>query len=118
MQLGSLLSCLDDEAHAGAALDAIGDLVLFAEVLEVGARYDEAPGQYVSAAVRRYASRASAEDWLGLMTAVEKGDNPGQAVLQRVLRWALAQDTAEGTAKPHSGCSCAGRPGGAPMRGA
>ena len=113
MQLGSLLSSLDDETNAGAALDTIGDLVLNAEVLEVGARYDEAPGQYVSAAVRRYASRASDEDWLGLMTAVEKGDNPARAVLQRVLRWALAQDATEGMATPHSGCSCGGQPGGA-----
>ena len=112
MQLGSLLSSLDDETIAGAALDMIGDLVLYAEVLEVGARYDEAPGQYVSAAVRRYASRASDEDWLGLMTAVEKGDNPGRTVLRRVLQWALAQDGTESTATPHCGCSCGGGPGG------
>ena len=113
MQLGALLSSLDDETNAAAALDAIGDLVLYAEVLEAGACYDESLGQYVSAAVRRYASRASDEDWLGLMTAVEKGDNPGRAVLQRILRWALAQDAAEGTATPHRGCSCGGGPGGA-----
>ena len=112
MQLGSLLSSLDDETNAGAALDTIGDLILFAEVLEVGARYDEAPGQYVSAAVRRYASRASNEDWLGLMTAAEKGDNPGRTVLQRVLQWALAQDATEATTTPHSGCSCGRGPDG------
>ena len=111
MQLGSLLSSLDDETNAAAALDAIGDLVLYAEVLEAGACYDESLGQYVRAAVRRYASRASDEDWLALMTAVEKGDNPGRAVLQRILHWALAQDASEDAAPPHSGCSCGGGPG-------
>jgi hypothetical protein len=111
LQLGSLLSSLDDETNAGAALDAIGDIVLYAEVLEVGARYDETPGQYVSAAVRRYTAKATDEDWLGLMTAVEKGDNPGRIVLQRVLRWTLAQDATEGMASPHGGCSCGGRSG-------
>jgi hypothetical protein len=112
LQLGSFLSSLDDETNAGAALDTIGDLVLYAEVLEIGARFDETPGKYVSAAVGRYASRASDEDWLALMTAVEKGDNPGRAVLQRILHWALAQDASEDAAPPHSGCSCGGGPGG------
>ena len=113
MQLGALLSNLDDETDAGAALDTIGDLVLYAAVFEMGARYDEAPGQYISAAVRRFASRASDEDWLGLMAAAENGDDPGRSVLQQVLRWALARDAAEGTATLHSGCSCKGGPRGA-----
>ena len=112
MQLGVFLSSLKDEANAAEALDAIGDIDLYAEVLEVGARYDEAPGQYVSAAVRRYASRASDEDWLGLMTAVEKVDYAERAVLQRIVQWALAQDTTEGAPPPHSGCSCGGGPAG------
>lgn len=112
MQLGVLLSSLEDKTNAGVALDAIGDIVLYAEVLEAGARYDEAPGEYVSAAVRRYASKASDEDWLGLMNAVEHGDNPGHAVLQRILRWALAQDASEDTSAPHGGCSCQGGRGG------
>jgi hypothetical protein len=112
LQLGVLLSSLDEESDATAALDSIGDLVLYAKVLKVGARYDEAPGQYVSAAVRRYASKASDEDWLTLMAAIEKGDNPGRVALQRILQWALAQDATEGTTTTHSVCSCSGGPGG------
>ena len=98
MQLGALIANLDDEANASAALDALGDLVLFSEVSAVGARYDESPGDYVNSAVRRYASNASNEDWLGLMTAIERCNDPARAVLQRILRWALAKDAAESAA--------------------
>jgi len=97
LQLGALLAKLADDRNAAAALDAIDDVALCARVLEVGARYDEMPAAYVSGAVRRYASKAADEDWLGLMSALERGDDPGRTALQRILYWALAQDTRDDT---------------------
>jgi hypothetical protein len=106
MQLGGLIAVLEDEANAAAALETLGDLVLFAEVQAVGVRYNEAPGEYVSGAVGRFASGASDEDWLGLMNALERSDDPARAVLQYILRWALTQDATEQVASTHGGCSC------------
>ncbi len=95
MQLGVLVAKLDDESNAASALEAIGDVVLYCEVVATGARYDETPAEYVSAAIRRYATLATDEDWVGLMSVVERGDNPAQAMLQRILRWAVNRDVAK-----------------------
>lgn len=111
MQLGAILTSLAVGANAAAALDAIGDIVLYAKVLEAGSRFDEAPAEYVSAAVGRYTSQAADEDWLALMTVVEKSEAPGRAVLQCILQWALVQDCSDHTAGRHEDCSCRGGPG-------
>lgn len=104
MQLGVMLGRLSQEADAAAALDAMGDIVLLAQIQEVGAQHDETAGEYVANAARRYAAQASDEDWLALMTAIERASDPGRAVLERMLRWALARDLAP--AAPAGGCSC------------
>jgi hypothetical protein len=107
MHLGTLISNLESESHAGAALHALGDLVLFARVQETGAEHDEEPGEYVANGARRFAARASDEDWLALMNAIERADDPGQAVLERIVRWSLDKDAAAAQG-PHSSCSCGG----------
>lgn len=107
MQLGTLMTQLENDAQAGAALEAMGDLVLFARVEAMGACHDETPAEYLANAARRYAGRASDEDWLALMTAIERADDPGRAVLAQILTWALNKDAAAPEAF-HDGCSCAG----------
>ena len=113
MQLGALIASLEDENNAAAALDALNDLVLFAEVRAVGARFDEEPGEYLSSGVRRFASSASDEEWLQLMTLIERSSDPARAALQFMLRWALAQDNLP-EATPTSGCSCSREAGSIP----
>lgn len=108
MQLGALIANLEDEADAAAALEALNDLVLFAEVQAAGARFDEGPGEYLSNAVRRYASTASDEDWLQLMTLIERSTDPARSALQFMLRWALAQDSLPETTPACGLCSCSG----------
>jgi hypothetical protein len=107
MHLGTLISHLENESHAGAALQALGDLVLFARVQETGVEHDEEPGEYVANGARRFAARASDEDWLALMSVIERADDPGQAVLERIVRWSLDKDAAAAQG-PHKGCSCGG----------
>ena len=110
MHLGALIGMLEDETNATAALEALNDLVLFAEVKAVGARFDEEPGEYLSSGVRRFASMASDDDWLQLMTLIERSTDPARAALQFMLRWALAQDNLPEV--PENGCSCARGVGG------
>jgi hypothetical protein len=107
MQLGILLNHLEIDANAGAALEALGDIVLFARVEAMGAEYDEDPGVYVANGARRFAARASDEDWLGLMNVIERATDPGRAVLEKIVLWSLEKDSApDGSA--HKGCSCGG----------
>lgn len=106
MQLGAVLNHLENEATAGAALQALGDIVLLARVEAMGAEHDEAPGVYVANGARRFAARASDEDWLGLMNAIERTTDPGRAVLEKIVLWSLAKDEAPDS--PHEGCSCGG----------
>lgn len=104
MQLGAILTMLSDETDAATALDALGDVVLLAEIQEMGAQHDETPGEYVANASRRYAALATDEDWLALMTAIERAGDPGRAVLDRMLRWALKRDASPSVSE--GGCSC------------
>jgi len=108
MQLGTLMDHLAFEDDAATALEALGDIVLFANVQAMGERYEETPGEYVANAARRFASLGSDEDWLGLMAAMERSDDPARAALDRMLRWALKTDAEEGEAAPHAGCTCGG----------
>lgn len=103
MLLGTILKRLDHEGDAADALEAIGDIVLLTEVAAMGAAHDETVGEYVSGATRRFAADAASEDWLALMTAIERSDDPARTVLERMLRWSLARD-AMGQAP--TGCGC------------
>jgi hypothetical protein len=115
MNLGTLMRRLEGEADAAEALAALDDLALFARVNAMGAVHDEAPGEYVANASRRFAALAGDEDWLALMNAMERGDNPGRAALDRMLRWSLDRDEKElapSKAAAAGGCSCGGGGGG------
>ncbi|MGE8943376.1 hypothetical protein ACO2I3_15825 [Leptospira interrogans] len=112
MQLGTLMERLASENDAATALEALGDIVLFAEVQAMGAQFDESPGEYVANAARRFAAQGGDEDWMGLMTAMERSQRPAHAALERMLRWSLKQDAAELAPAPASSCSCGGGTGG------
>ena len=106
MQLGGLMNHLEFENDAAAALEALGDIVLYTEIQAMGERYDESPGIYVANAARRFAARAGDEDWLSLMAVMEGSQDPAKAALERMLRWALKVDAEEGASQPHAGCTC------------
>lgn len=108
MQLGALLNQLSDEGDAASALEALGDVILLAEIQAMGERHEETPGEYVANASRRFAARADDEDWLALMTAIERADDPARVVLGRMLRWALAQDAAPVPLATSCGCGSGG----------
>ncbi len=107
MLLGTLLKRLGDEADAAEALDALGDIVLLAEVHAMGALHEETPGEYASGATRRFAARASDEDWLALMTSIENSGDPARTTLERMVRWSLVQDQRE-LDGPAAGCTAGG----------
>ena len=93
MQIGALIERLAREDDAGEALAVLGDLVLFAEVVAMGERFDESPAVYTTGAVARFGAGAS--DWVSLIGALEQSPEPGQEFLVRALRWSLAHDARE-----------------------
>lgn len=103
MQLGALIRRLEDETDAAHAMDALGDVILFSRVKEMGQQHEETPGAYLAGAARRFTNQGSDEDWLALMTAIERADDPARAVIGKMLHWALGKDSEMPVAQ---GCSC------------
>ncbi|MGJ4944054.1 hypothetical protein ACQR1W_26015 [Bradyrhizobium sp. HKCCYLS1011] len=106
MLLGEIIRDFSQEAKATEALLSCHDIALLARVGEVAERYEETVGEYAAGAVRRFANLATSEDWLSLMNAIERADDPGVNCLTTMIKWSLKQDEA---ARPvHAGCTCGG----------
>jgi hypothetical protein len=109
MLLGQVLERLSDEAFAAETLVTLEDLPLMVEVETAGRQFGESLGEYASGASRRFAAIASGEDWLALMTALERADDAGAACLKHMLEWSLRHETAESDVGCGSGqCTCKG----------
>jgi hypothetical protein len=91
MILGHVLDRLGDETFALETLVAMDDLPLMAAVQASSERFGESSSAYVVIAVRRFAAFAD-DDWLTLMTAVKRADDPGAACLRQMLAWSLRHD--------------------------
>jgi len=107
MQLGEIIASFSEEASASEALLACNDIVLFAQVGEIAARHGETTGEYAAGSVRRFANLADSEDWLGLMNAIERAQDPGIDCLAYMVKWSLKRDEAP-PVPAHQGCTCGG----------
>jgi hypothetical protein len=99
MLLGQLMDRLGDDAFCAETLLSLDDLPLLVEVQAMGLQFGESASDYAAAAARRFAAFAGDEDWLALMTALERTPDPGAACLRQMLRWSLHHDSAA--------CGCA-----------
>ena len=105
MLLGQVLDRLGDESVAAETLLGLGDLPLMVGVEATGEKFGESPPLYAANAVRRFAAFASDEDWLALMTALERAPDPGAACLRHMLLWSLRQDSEPGCDADHECCN-------------
>ena len=109
MLLGQVLERLHDEACAAETLVSLHDLALMVQVEAMGRRFGEDIGAYTAGASRRFAHHASDEDWLALMTALERADDAGVACLRHMLAWSLRHDAEQADDGCGSGqCTCRG----------
>ena len=106
MLLGEIIRDFSEETRATEALLSCNDVTLLARVGEAAQRYEETVGEYAAGAVRRFANLVTSEDWLGLMNAIERADDPGMNCLTVMMKWSLKQD--EAPSPTQSGCSCGG----------
>lgn len=116
MQLGEIIRGFEDEASAAETLIGCADIVFLARVDGMASRFDENLGEYASGAVRRFANRASSEDWLGLMNVLERAKDPGADCLTYMVGWSLTKDEASPASGAdmdhvHAGCTCGGSGG-------
>jgi hypothetical protein len=109
MVLGQVLQQLGDETFATEALLAMRDLPLMVEIEMTGRQFGESPGEYAAGASRRFAAAATNEDWLALMTALERADDAGAACLKHMVEWSLRRDATDSDDGCDSGyCTCKG----------
>lgn len=108
MFLGQVLDRLGDDAFAAETLLGLGDLPLMVDIETAGRPFGEGPSEYAVHAVRRFTALAGDEDWLALMTALERADDSAATCLRHMLLWSLRHDReAAGDCRSHA-CGCKG----------
>ncbi len=90
MLLSDILKTFSDEQTATEYLLSFGDISLVARLQRLAAAEGEAVGEFASAAVQRYASQASDEEWLTLLGLISRTDDPATVCLRRALEHAVA----------------------------
>lgn len=92
MLLGDLLRQMRAAAVAVDAAALAPDLHNAAKLEAVLRETRESLADYAVRALHRFSATASHEDWLDLMAALQRHDDPGRVCLARVLDWSLARD--------------------------
>ena len=87
--LGDLLANLTDETTALETILGASDLALLTAVRERAAAESVDLGAYVGQMVQRYANEASDEEWITLMGALNRSQDPGATCLKRAFDHSL-----------------------------
>lgn len=88
MLFGDLIAQLSNECAAEEALLRLCDLPLLAELRTQAEANGLDLGAYTAAAVNRYASGAPDEEWITLIGAMSRAQDPGKLYLERALVYA------------------------------
>jgi hypothetical protein len=89
MMLGDVLNRLNDDGEATEVILGVGDLQLLAAMQQQAKSEGLELAAYAKAAVQRYASEASDEEWITLMGLVGRAGDPGTACLRRAFDYAI-----------------------------
>jgi hypothetical protein len=85
MLLGDVLARFDDEGTVAETLLRVGDLTLVARLREHAEAEGQGLGAFAAGAVRRFAAEASDEQWVTLMGALARAEDPGAVCLRHVF---------------------------------
>lgn len=89
MLLGELIAHLGEAGVAEEALLAVDDLALVVAVRREVERSEATVEDVLLGAIGEFSATASSDDWLALMSALGRSDNPGSACLAAILRRSL-----------------------------
>ena len=101
MMLGELLQHLDDETIVARLAPELGDAEWQMRAAVAATARGATLGGYASAAVERFTAAASAEDWVSLMSSINRAADPGAICLRRMIDWSLARDNGGNTNERH-----------------
>jgi hypothetical protein len=90
--LGDVLARLDDDAVAAETIMNLADISLIARLREHAEASGQSIGAYAAGAVRRYMAHADDEEWLALMGAIGRADDPAAVCLRRIFTLASRYD--------------------------
>ena len=86
MLIGALLEKLSDEVFAIETLINLGDLGLLVRVEKVATE-----SEAIIQTVHNFTAKADADDWMQLMSTINRAEDPGGAALKQMLEIALPQ---------------------------
>ena len=109
MLLGDLIARLFDETVAEEAILGLSDLALLAQLRARAEASKLDLGAYAEAAASRYASEASDEEWITLMGAMGRAQDPGAVYLKRALAYIVGQARSACWRAPRGGVPDLGR---------
>ncbi|MGB8637613.1 MAG: hypothetical protein WCD30_05690 [Pseudolabrys sp.] len=89
MLLGDILSRLENDGEAAEVILGAGDLRLLAAMRQRAEAEGLDLAAYAKAALQRYATEASDEEWLTMMGQVGRAVDPGLACLKRAFERAV-----------------------------
>lgn len=113
MQLGDVIAGLTDEVFADETLLAMGDLALAARVADAAAAESVPRGEFVAAAVGRFAAGCSDEEWLTVLGQMGRVADPGEILLRRAVIAVLDHADTPSSCGGHDdgACHCGDRHG-------
>lgn len=91
MLLGDILSRFDDETFAAETVMRLGDLNLLARLRMLAETEGQTLGEFAYGAMRHYAANAGDEEWVSLMGALARTDDPAAECLRRALTYATRE---------------------------
>jgi len=92
MLLGDVLARFDTPSFAEETVLALGDLNLLARLRTRAEAEGESLGEFARNAVQRFAAQASDEEWVTMIGALARTDDPGSVCLTFALKRAVASD--------------------------
>ncbi len=100
--LGNIIARLHDDAFVEEFVAGLDDLVLLARLRQAAGAAGMSLGDAASEAVGHFVQHAGDEQWLALVTAASRAQDPAAACLHRMLSEALPGDARHrASAHPH-----------------
>ena len=90
MLLGDVLARFDTPSFAEETVLALGDLNLLASMRVRAEAEGESLGEFARNAVQRFAAEASDEEWVTMIGALARAEDPGSVCLRFALKKAVA----------------------------
>ena len=88
MLLGDVLARFDQPSFAEETVLALGDIKMLARMRALAEEEGETLGTFARNAVQRFTAHASDEDWVSLIGALARADDPGAVCLAFAFRHA------------------------------